>query len=595
MALDGTYRLTPSGRRFLAASNRGDLGAAKDALSLGQDRNTKLGERRDAAEKRKADIAQRKADREAKLAAKRAAKKSGSGSGSKKKTNDTPALSDEEQSAAATAKTQATAKATADKVSLSPDLLADMSDLADGISTQAKFPTHLAALGFADEDGLTPVGQRALKALESGNVRAYTALADQVQRNARAAADKAATVTTKSHIVIKQAKNGTWRWVMTSTTAYQDQDRETVTKAAIREDVAHADKTGNYGPLLWWHTKYRLGTCDFNMVAGPTLIESGTFRNGFIAKAVAKAANGLGVSIGFLPLPWEQLGPVYNFIRRKERSILPLKYASNLFTRLTVIKEKTRMDEETQLKIKQLAAMLEIPEAEALQLVEKEVNRVRTQAAAAGLIEKAANPFPPKKDDSADPMVKKADDNAAEDAIDGGVDDDIEAGLEDDGTGGTDLEEDSGSLFQPEELAEIATAIGPVVAQQVIAQLGPILDMEGRIMKLIDSLKGVALPTPSVPAPTDGPPPMVRKEVDDKFTALELKLKEANDKIAELSGDQPAGAFHRPSWGGDSIMGSALSQLVTMREKAAGRSNNTDPLDDIVDAILPNSKATTAG
>lgn len=409
----------------------------------------------------------------------------------------------------------------------------------------------------------------------------------------------------KSHMVIKQGRDGRWRWLMTSTTAYEDQDRETVTKSAIQADVAYADLTGEYGPLLWWHTRYRLGDCDFNMAAGPLLIESGTFRNGYIAKAVSRSVNKLGVSIGFLPLPWEQNGPVFNFIRRKERSLLPRSYASNLFTRLTVYKEKNLMDDETKLKIKQLADLLNLSEADALEMVNKEVARVKTQAGAAGLVEKAANPFAKKDGDAIaevpageTPVVEA---KATDAGVDPAVDADVEAGLADGGTGGMDLGDDlGGSLFSPAEMQEIAGAIAPMVAAAVVDALMPQLNLEQRMAKMADEIKGLVAPKPAAP-PVGGPPmpgaksaapagpSLVTKDTEPDLIA---KLADLEQQILILKGDQPT--VHRPSVLGETLVADVIRSMMASRDlrvKGLGLGGapvaHGNVLDSFIDDMIP--------
>jgi len=77
--------------------------------------------------------------------------------------------------------------------------------------------------------------------------------------------------------IVKQS-DGKLRWVMFSSTAYQDRDGEIVSQKALADDVARADASGDYGPLDWWHVDgLILGHCDYNAMDGKVLIESGTF------------------------------------------------------------------------------------------------------------------------------------------------------------------------------------------------------------------------------------------------------------------------------------------------------------------------------
>lgn len=146
--------------------------------------------------------------------------------------------------------------------------------------------------------------------------------------------------------VIKQA-DGKLRWVMFSSTAYQDRDGEIVSQKALADDVARADATGEYGPLDWWHIDgLNLGQCDFNAVDGKVLIESGTFVNEAVGEAVKAASDKLGGSIAFYHPANEPQDGVYKSIRRFARAVLPRNKASNLFTSLTVKESDMNMAQE---------------------------------------------------------------------------------------------------------------------------------------------------------------------------------------------------------------------------------------------------------
>lgn len=96
-ARDGSYRMTPAGRRFVAAARRGDTRGAQDAASLGADRTTARREREAARAERRAAVEARRADREAKRLAKEQGKdpkkekpKKGGGGGGGKKQEEKP-------------------------------------------------------------------------------------------------------------------------------------------------------------------------------------------------------------------------------------------------------------------------------------------------------------------------------------------------------------------------------------------------------------------------------------------------------------------------------------------------------------------------
>lgn len=137
-----------------------------------------------------------------------------------------------------------------------------------------------------------------------------------------------------SFLVFKDAK-GQDRWVAISSNAYEDRSGEVVTLKALQEDVDRADADGDYGPLRIWHMKgLDIGDCDFNVVVGRSLIESGLYRHPMYARACEKAASRLQLSLGFFPSPGEpDEDRLYHRIWRRERSILPIGKADNPLTK----------------------------------------------------------------------------------------------------------------------------------------------------------------------------------------------------------------------------------------------------------------------
>jgi hypothetical protein len=140
-------------------------------------------------------------------------------------------------------------------------------------------------------------------------------------------------------------KDGRDRWTLFSSSGFRDRDDEIVSTKALLADVNRADHDGDYGPLRFWHlvTKGKsgrsigadIGDCDFNMVHGHILIESGTFRSPEIAQTVKENAPKLEVSIGFIhPAAEPDPDGVYYRIRRFERSIVPKGRVANRTTRL---------------------------------------------------------------------------------------------------------------------------------------------------------------------------------------------------------------------------------------------------------------------
>jgi len=128
-------------------------------------------------------------------------------------------------------------------------------------------------------------------------------------------------------------KEGRYRWVAISSNSYQDREGEIVSQKALAASVARGDK----GKLLWWHDeKAVLGECDFQMINGRMLIESGTFKSQKVGAAFAKL-KGLGVSVGFRHPADEPKNGVYENVQIFERSILPAKRAANGLTSFGVM------------------------------------------------------------------------------------------------------------------------------------------------------------------------------------------------------------------------------------------------------------------
>jgi len=150
-----------------------------------------------------------------------------------------------------------------------------------------------------------------------------------------------------SFYTYKQA-DGRHRWVAISSTAFVDLDNEIVSVKALERDVERTPQ-GDRGPLRFWHQKeIDFGDCDFAMVDGLTLIESGLWREDKISKAarqyVEQHPEEFAVSIGFLAdtkaievgtsLNGKAVRAVYNNILIQERSLLPAMWSSNRFTRI---------------------------------------------------------------------------------------------------------------------------------------------------------------------------------------------------------------------------------------------------------------------
>lgn len=142
--------------------------------------------------------------------------------------------------------------------------------------------------------------------------------------------------------------DGQLRWVGWSSSAYRDRDRnpwtqtgEIVSLGALKLWAEYAHETGEYGELWWAHDETkRIGVCDASLVHGAFLIETGTFDStplGQKAAAWLAAYDGspfgpLGMSIGYEYDLVDRVDAVYDVVLIKERSVLPLAAAANLYT-----------------------------------------------------------------------------------------------------------------------------------------------------------------------------------------------------------------------------------------------------------------------
>lgn len=173
----------------------------------------------------------------------------------------------------------------------------------------------------------------------------------------------------KSTFKVFKDANGIDRWVSTSATAFKDRDDEIVSTAALEQAVEINDAKKEHGPLRFWHMPgVDIGTCDFQMVHGRMLVESGTFKSAHVAQRIASKADELELSIGFKhPKTEPDKTGVFHNIVIFERSLTPAGKASNLFTNISV-KGDDMTNERKLVKISSLVSLL--GEDEAVKLLE---------------------------------------------------------------------------------------------------------------------------------------------------------------------------------------------------------------------------------
>lgn len=133
-----------------------------------------------------------------------------------------------------------------------------------------------------------------------------------------------------------------YRWVAISSTAYLDRDKEIVSTKALKQAVARAEATGEYGPLRFWHVPgIDIGTTDYQALSndGKFLVESGVITDEAIAQSLMKRGKGWQVSIGFEHPRLEPVNGVFENIRIFERSITPPGRAANPMTGFSMVED----------------------------------------------------------------------------------------------------------------------------------------------------------------------------------------------------------------------------------------------------------------
>lgn len=201
-------------------------------------------------------------------------------------------------------------------------------------------------------------------------------------------------------LVFKQA-DGQYRWLAVSSTSFLDRDREFVTRKALAGAVEEMDAAGRYGELDWWHVPGAdIGDCDFSMLHNRSLVESGTFREPWMAEALAREPQ--AVSLMFRSA---ERG-TYDHIQILKRSVLPPEAASNLLTDFAVIRKETDMPTLKE-KLEKLLGLVGPENKEAALQFIAEVQDHEKAADEAGLVSKEA-PEPEAEPAPPAPEVEKA-------------------------------------------------------------------------------------------------------------------------------------------------------------------------------------------
>lgn len=204
--------------------------------------------------------------------------------------------------------------------------------------------------------------------------------------------------------MVTKGADGRLRWVLISTSTFEDRDEEVISQKAQDEDTDYLYSTGEFGPLRYWHigqpkqlkeNDYKsvvagpgvdVGDCDISGMHGKLRIESGTFRDEEIGATIKGMADEFDVSIGFShPATEPDNKGVFAHIHTFERSLIPLAVAkgSNLFTAVPYIGKEYTMNikERVDEFVKRFGAKGEVVLAETMTTAEK----METQGDAAGI------------------------------------------------------------------------------------------------------------------------------------------------------------------------------------------------------------------
>lgn len=171
----------------------------------------------------------------------------------------------------------------------------------------------------------------------------------------------------EEEFLITKDAQGKYRYVLITSSAFEDRDGEIVSQKALAQDVERMTETGDYGEGLWWHCDgdlhgnekearpfIPLASCDFVAMHGRLRLDSGEFYDDAVGKAFAEHQDEISSSISFYHPADEPIDGVYEHIRTKERSFLPKGKESNLLTKLLVWSGRKDMDKERVAKLKEL-------------------------------------------------------------------------------------------------------------------------------------------------------------------------------------------------------------------------------------------------
>lgn len=380
----------------------------------------------------------------------------------------------------------------------------------------------------------------------------------------------------ESMAIFKQA-DGSLRWVVMSSSSFKDRDGEIVSTKALEDDVARADADGDYGTLRWWHVPgMDLGPCDFNMMSGKILIESGTFYDDAIGAKLKEVADGLEVSLGFYhPATEPDQDRVFHTIRRFERSLLPRGVASNLTTGFFVGDEMATKEEKKK-KFRELVGDDNLADR-----VFQTAEKAEQDAVASGTSFKAVQeepeeeekgkkkpPFPPKKEE------EKPEEEAEESAGDA---EEAEAEEEPEKEEEEEPKKEEGK-FPPKkkEFSDFSEdEVVDIMVDAISEALEPYID---EVHQLGEELKEISSVVARREKESEGREEKI-EELERKLKEAEANLDKATQRIKELEGSVPRGAKgYVASQSPDTVTTDPerLKQAPTSDPKAAGMATFTN-------------------
>ena len=417
---DSKPRLSPNVNTALNALKKGDARAASDALSKSRDRKAN----QSAADQKRALATQARADRKAQVEQRRAdaAKRRDE---NKRKRDEAKNQTAAQRAEAQRVRSEAQGKTDAARITNRvEEVNAEVDKLeTDGGSASDK-PAQRKRMGNRLEEMAAQVDKLAVSDADKTKLRADIVKAmDRIkwgESDGETRPDSTAKqLRAVGGVTVYKEADGSYTWATYSSNAFEDRDREIVSREALAGAVDRMDARGEYGPARWWHSGdvlfkqfgvwdsacagdgVDIGTCNFSAMHGRTLVEVGTFNDAIIdgtaytAKeiggAFAEIAPYLQVSIGFTHPRDEPIGGVYKHVNIFERSFLPKGKAANSLTGVVILKEANMQKKISGVKMAALKSILGGDDAQRVADLLAGAETVEKEADALGVRHKEAD------------------------------------------------------------------------------------------------------------------------------------------------------------------------------------------------------------